>query len=450
MASSRPFNLVRWFSLLSFGTLVVTGVVTALVLSQFIETRLLALDAQSARDFVQSVTRTENAEVLAFEPGAGGPVPQGLAEYFSHVARMPDVVRTNVYSRDRTILWSSDQALIGRRYADNDELDEALRGEVVFKRGHTGEPKGGKPEHDALPPGTFFVESYIPIYGENPSSPVAVVELYKAARTLEETLLAAHGLVWGSVLVGGLLLFAVLQGIIRRAAAQLNAQHARLVEAETMAAVGEMGSTVAHGIRNPLASIRSSAELALDAPDCNWREQATAIVASADRIEVAIRDLLSFARPPSSGMAPAGINQIVIESIEGLRQEFLRKGIAPAVELDAANPHVRGDAGTLRHLLASLIINGLDAITGEGTIDVITELSVDRKRVRVLVRDTGVGVSAADMRAIMRPFYTTKARGLGLGLPLAKRVIERLGGTFDIRSVKGEGTVVELTLPAVA
>jgi signal transduction histidine kinase len=101
-------------------------------------------------------------------------------------------------------------------------------------------------------------------------------------------------------------------------------------------------------------------------------------------------------------------------------------------------------------LLASLIINGLDAITGEGTIDVITELSVDRKRVRVLVRDTGVGVSAADMRAIMRPFYTTKARGLGLGLPLAKRVIERLGGTFDIRSVKGEGTVVELTLPAVA
>jgi hypothetical protein len=94
MASSRPFNLVRWFSLLSFGTLAVTGVVTALVLSQFIENRLLAFDAQSARDFVQSVTRAENAEVLAFEPGAGGPVPQGLAEYFSHVARMPDVVRT--------------------------------------------------------------------------------------------------------------------------------------------------------------------------------------------------------------------------------------------------------------------------------------------------------------------------------------------------------------------
>ena len=252
------------------------------------------------------------------------------------------------------------------------------------------------------------------------------------------------------MLVGGLLLFAVLQGIIRRAAAQLNAQHARLVEAETMAAVGEMGSTVAHGIRNPLASIRSSAELALDAPDCNWREQATAIVTSADRIEVAIRDLLSFARPPSSGLAPAGINQIITDSIDGLRQDFQRKGIVPTVELDPVNPQVRGDAGTLRHLLASLIINGLDAIPGKGTIEVVTALSADRKRVRVLVRDTGVGISAADMRAIMRPFYTTKARGLGLGLPLAKRVIERLGGTFEIHSVKGEGTAVELTLPIVA
>ena len=141
MASSRPFNLVRWFSLLSFGTLAVIGVVTALLLSQFIENRLLALDAQSARDFVQSVTRVENADVLAFEPGAGGPVPHVLAEYFSHVSRMPDVVRTNVYSRDKTILWSSDQALIGRHYAENDELDEALGGEVVFKRGHVGAPR---------------------------------------------------------------------------------------------------------------------------------------------------------------------------------------------------------------------------------------------------------------------------------------------------------------------
>lgn len=450
MPSARPFNLVRWFSLLTFGTLAITAVVTALMLSRFIEERLLALDAQTTRDFVQSVTLAENADVLALATKTGGRVPEGLAEYFSHVARMPEVVRTNVYGRDGSVLWSSEPSFVGRRFDDNDELDEALAGAVVHRRGRVNAQADTKPEHLALPPGTFFVESYIPIYGSDAKSPVAVVELYKAARKLEETLLAAQGLVWGSTLAGGLLLYAVLYGIIRRAAAQSSAQHARLLEAETMAAVGEMSSTVAHGIRNPLASIRSSAELVLDAPDCNWREQAAEIVSAADRIEAAIRDLLSFARPAGSGTGPVGINRIATESVDGLRREFQRQGVTARLELDPANPQVKGDPGTLRHLLASLVVNGLEAIPGAGTIIVATELSRDRTHVRVAIRDTGTGIAKEDIRDVLRPFRTTKPKGLGLGLPLAERVIERLGGTFEIHSVKGEGTAVELTLPVVA
>jgi signal transduction histidine kinase len=451
MASSRPFNLVRWFSVLCFGTLAVSALATGLLLSRFIEDRLLALDARTASDFVQSVTRAENAEVLAFDPAAGGPVPDGLAEFFSHVSQMPEVVRTNVYGRERSVLWSSDRTLVGRRFPDNDELDEALTGTLVYKRGYTRAAAPAKPEHVALPPGTFFIESYIPIYASDAdAAPVAVVELYKAARKLEETLRTAQWLVWGSTLAGGLLLYAVLQGIIRRAAAQIEAQYARLTEAETMAAVGEMGSTVAHGIRNPLASIRSSAELALDAPDCNWREEATAIVASADRIEAAIRDLLSFARPPGSGFATVGINQLVRQAVDGLQHEFGRRSVVPAFELDPGDPQVRVDPGTLRHLLGGLVVNGLEAIAANGTITVATELSGDRRRVRVEIRDTGPGLTAEEARAIMRPFFTTKSRGLGLGLPLAKRVVERFGGSFAIRSEKGAGTAVELTLPVVA
>ena len=450
MTPSRPFNLVRWFSILSFGTLAVTTVITAFLLSRFIEDRLLTLDAETARDFVQSVTRAENVELLAFAPQAGGPVPAGLAEFFSHVAGMPEMVRTNVYGRDGSMLWSSDAALVGRRFPDNDELDTAFKGTVVYKRGYIGARADAKPEHYALTPGTLFIESYIPIYGPEPGSPVAVVELYKAARKLDETLQAAQWLVWGSAIAGGLLLFGVLQGIIRRAAAQLSGQQARLVEVETLAAVGEMGSTVAHGIRNPLASIRSSAELALDAADCNWRDQANAIVVAADRIEASIRDLLSFSRPPGSGVAPVAINRIATESLDGLQREFQRNGVISQLELDPSDPHVLVDPGTLRHLLASLVVNGLEAITGTGTIVVSTVVSDDRRRVRVAIRDTGAGISPEQMNHVMRPFYTSKPQGLGLGLPLAKRMIERLGGTFEISSETGIGTTVALTLPAVA
>jgi signal transduction histidine kinase len=447
MIAPRPFNLVRWFSVLSFGTLAVTTVVTAILLSRFIEDRLLTLDAETARDFVQSVTQAESAELLAFVPQAGGLVPAGLAEFFAHVAGMPEMVRTNVYGRDGSVLWSSDASLVARRFSDNDELDEALAGTVVYKRGYIGARSDDKPEHVALTPGTLFIESYIPIYGSDPTAPVAVVELYKAARKLDETLHAAQWLVWSSATSGGLLLFVVLQGIIRRAAAQLSGQQARLLEAETMAAVGEMGSTVAHGIRNPLASIRSSAELALDLPDCNWREQADAIVAAADRIEASIRDLLSFSRPPGSGVAPVAVNRLATEAVDGLQREFQRKGVLWRLELDPSDPQVLVDPGTLRHLLASLVVNGLEAIAGGGTVVVSTSLSDDRRRVSVAIRDTGSGISPQQMKHVMRPFYTSKPQGLGLGLPLAKRVIERLGGTFAISSEKGKGTTVDLTLP---
>lgn len=450
--SSRPFNLVRWFSLLSFGTLAVTAILTAVLLTRFIEERLLALDAETARDFVQSVTRAENADVLAFAPGHGGPVPEGLAEYFSHVARMPEMVRTNVYGRDRSVLWSSDEALLGREFADNDELDDALRGMVVYKRGYVGvmSEADAKPEHYALPAGTFFIESYIPIYGTDAATPVAVVELYKAARRLEETLDAARWLVWTSAVAAGVLLFLVLQGIVRKAAAQIAAQQQQLVEAETMAAVGVMGSAVAHGIRNPLASIRSSAELAADGENCTWREQAEDIIGAADRIERSVRDLLDFARPAAGSVKPVPVNAVAAESIDSLRRELGRRGLVPKLELDPAEPSVLADAAMLRQVVSSLIVNAMEATEEKGIVAVSTRLAPDRRTVRIRVDDTGHGIAHEQLPLVLRPFHTTKPKGLGLGLPLAKRIVERFGGTIEIESALGRGTTVDLTLPVAA
>ena len=126
LARGRPFDLVSWFSAACFGTLAATTIATAVLLSNFIEARLLALDAQAARDFGQTVARAENLDGLAERAGAR--ISPQLAEYFSHVSQLPEIVRTNVYGRDRMVLWSSDPELVGRRFGDNDELDAALRG----------------------------------------------------------------------------------------------------------------------------------------------------------------------------------------------------------------------------------------------------------------------------------------------------------------------------------
>ncbi len=445
MAADRPFNLVRWFSIVLVGVLAASAVAGAILLSRFIEDRLLALDADTTRAFVQTVTRAENAEVLAFT--AEGPVSDSLGEFFSHVAQMPEVVRTNVYGRDRRVLWSSDQQLVGRRFPENDELDDALRGQVVYKRGYASPGEGVKPEHANFREQVFFVESYIPVYGVGIDTPVAVVEVYKLPRQLESTLHVARLLVWVAAGVIGATLFLALHGFIRRAAGLIAAQQARIVEAETMSTVGEMGSTLAHSIRNPLASIRSTAELAIEDPDCAWRDQARDIIGAADRIERSVRDLLTLGRAPAEPLSPVAVNGVVAEAVDALAREFERAGGAGRVRADASDPRVLVDPAALRQVVASLLANSLEAGGRGSSVEVSTARLPGGRGVEVCVRDSGPGIAPADLPGVLRPFHTTKPRGLGLGLPLAKRFVERAGGVFAIESEPGAGTTVRMTFP---
>ena len=440
---------MSWFSAACFGTLAATTIATAVLLSNFIEARLLALDAQAARDFVQTVARAENLDGLAERTGAR--ISPQLAEYFSHVSQLPEIVRTNVYGRDHAVLWSSDPALVGRRFGDNDELDAALNGEVVVKRGYASPGEVSKPEHIAFTEKVFFVESYIPIYSADGSQVLAVVELYKLARTLEDTLKHTQWLVWISAIAGGAIVYVALLGIVRRAAREIERQQARLIESDRLAMVGEMGGSVAHGIRNPLASIRSSAELALDDPMCTWREQARDVIEAADRIELSIRKLLSFARNPAETMhppAPVAINAVVADVVGDLDREFARRGVDRRVELDTANPSVVGDAGLLREVTASLVVNALEAMDEGGVVRLATRLEARRRRVMVEIEDDGPGMTSAQIGMALRPFHTTKPQGLGLGLPLARRIVERHGGTLSVTSKPGRGTCVRMLMPA--
>jgi signal transduction histidine kinase len=320
----------------------------------------------------------------------------------------------------------------------------------VFKRGYASPEVGVKPEHVSFRERVFFVESYIPIYGNGIDRPVAVVEVYKLPRLLEETLRVAQLLVWAGVLVVGVVLYVALHGFIRRAARLIESQQGRIVEAETMAAVGEMGSAVAHGIRNPLASIRSSAELALEDERCTWREQAVDIMDAVDRIERSVRDLLELGRAASASRAPVSINAVVADAVAALRRDFDRKGVVAALRLDPSDPHVLADAGALRQVLASLVVNSIEASSPGTTVEVSTAVLTTRSGVEVVIRDQGTGIAGADLPRVLKPFHTTKKRGLGLGLPLAKRLVERSGGTFRIDSVPGAGTTVQLELPGAA
>ncbi|HEX9183265.1 MAG TPA: ATP-binding protein, partial [Burkholderiales bacterium] len=366
-----------------------------------------------------------------------------VGDFFAHLARLPDVLRANLYSGSRTIIWSSDASLVGRSFPDNPELEQALRGDLVA---HGGErAKGEHAQLDTRFP--YFLEIYAPVRDPASGEVTGVVELYKTPQPLFEAIAAGQRAVWLGAAVAGIFLYVALFWMVRRADNLIRAQRERLVQSETLAVVGEMSSAVAHGIRNPLASIRSSAELALESEPAEWRAAAQDIVAQVDRLESWVRELLSYSQPLAGKLEPVQLTALVGSSLQSFARELERRRIQVSSSIGTALPPINADASMLGHVFNSLIANALEAIEVDGHIAV----SVEREgsgHVRVRIRDSGPGFADPQLANAFKLFHTTKPGGIGIGLPLARRIIQRFGGSIALTSERGAGTTVDVLLPA--
>lgn len=438
----ESFNLTRRFSILSLVCVVIVAGVLGQALARMLAQRLVHRDAVVTMEFVQSIVRTDETAhyFLAAAPSA---VPAPLEDSFRHFAEMPDVMRANVYSRDRRALWSSDRNIAGRQFGPNEELDGALAGALAYKSGRVS-----KEEHRAASQpleSRSFVEIYVPVR-DNGGTVVGVVELYKTPDLLFQAIADGQRAVAVGALVGGILLYAALIGIVRRADAVMKDQHRRLVEGERLAAVGEMAAAVAHSIRNPLASIRTSVEDALDRDPGRFREPAEDIIGAVDKMEGWVRELLAFSGPGSLRHEPLDLNALVRSALDTAALEMQRRGVRAKLSLALPAPPATGDAAVLGQVLQSLVSNALDAMPQGGELEISTRAAAPRAE--IAIRDHGVGIAAEDLENVFKPFFTTKARGVGLGLPLARRMLERMGGELALDSRKGEGTTVRVALPA--
>lgn len=440
------FNLIRWFSLTAMISVATVSAAAAWGLSAFITERMIRQEAEVTAGFVLSIVATEDA--YDYFDDNRSPTAHQLQGLLDHMTRIPGVLRTNVYSADKRMVWSSDPALIGQRFERNDELEEALRAKLVVNSGVVDPAHLPKSEHQHMPSDARFVESYIPVLERGGNRIVGVVELYKVPTELFETIKVGTRLMWLAAAAAGLFLYATLFWIVRRAHLTIEAQREKLLESESLAIVGEMGSAVAHGLRNPLASIRSSAELALEAPMApDAREWANDIVAQVDRLEGWVRQLLTYAKPTQANLGPVNINAVLTECLAGYQRDLEKRSIAPRLELAVDLPPVRGEAALLGQMVGSLIANAAEAMTDGGHITLASRR--ETQWVIAEIADDGPGIASDSLGLIFKPFYTTKTRGLGLGLPLVRRVIERLGGHVEVISGQGRGTKVRLRLQGI-
>lgn len=440
-ARGTTINLTRWFAVMGLVSIASISAISGWLLSGFLTERLLQQEARLTHEFVDRLVDVEEARPF-FAAVQQPPAPQWL-ELVTHISRLPDVLRANLYSPQRVIVWSTDPSLVGKGFNDNPELERALRGELVA---HGGE--GEKMEHDAL--GTrypFFVEIYSPVFDAGDRRVIGVVELYKAPTALFAAIGAAQRAVWIGAALAGSFLYLALFWMVRRADLLIREQGERLVQSETLAALGEMSSAVAHGIRNPLATIRSSAELAIESEPPEWRSAARDIVAQVDRLDVWVRELLSYSEPLGGKLEPIEVAFVLRDTLGHFARELDRRAIQISARVEGALPPVRADALMLGHVFNSLIANAVEAVERDGRIEVKAERAADG-HLRVRIRDSGPGMSREQIARAFKPFNTTKAKGLGIGLALARRIVHRFGGSIALASKPGSGTTVDIVLPA--
>lgn len=198
--------------------------------------------------------------------------------------------------------------------------------------------------------------------------------------------------------------------------------------------LGQLASTVAHEIKNPLSIISAAAERVKKnlGDDTNLEY----IRDETRRIDQIIRGYLSLGRKDIR--VKTELNKVIREVVDGLRPKMVDKRIEIQMDLDTTNPVMTTNPGQIRQIMINLLLNGCEAIEDSGRITV--ETREEGSAITILVSDTGIGIPGKDRKRIFSPFYTTKRTGSGIGLFVVKRTVEELGGEISLIEKKGYNT----------
>ena len=429
-------------------TLCLAGLMAVLLgwlLSSLLTSQMLLREGEVSRDFVQNLLKTDGSSGYLSDP-KDGVLREKFLQSMEHLSFMPDAVRANAYLPDGTVIWSTDPSLMGQRFPVNDELDAALRGELVVHSGSLRPTEPEKAEHVGLKAARgYFVESYIPIVDGGRTQVLGVMELYKVPQRLNEVIRDAVLRLWMACAGSAFILFVALNGLMVKADAVIRRQQSELEEAQALASAMELAGAVAHNLRNPLASIRVSSEMlqTIDESSADeLQEHAQDIQQAVDRANRWITELVRVSQMQHLLPEPVDLQQALQVVLTDMQVELHGRGVAV---LQGALPQVAVHAhpAMLHQILVSLVANALDAMPSGGT------LSVGGLRgaasVELWIQDTGTGLDANARSALFRPFFSTKSGGLGIGLALVKRMLEQWGGRIQLEPAVPSGTAVRLT-----
>lgn len=265
--------------------------------------------------------------------------------------------------------------------------------------------------------------------------------------------LQGYRLATGLALGGIMLSFVLTAGLartVRRQAVERERLQTELRRSERLAALGKLLAGVAHEVRNPLAGIRSTAQLWQRGFACD-AESLGGLVDEVDRLEEIVSSLLQFSKANAQDLAPGDLNAVLTEAARLASGPAQLKGVRLELELDKNMPPVAMAPPALLQVFRNLTTNAVQAMSAGGTLRLTSRLELSSRTILASVADTGPGLAPELIGHLFEPFFTTKAEGTGLGLAIAREIaLAHRGDLRVVNRVDGTGAIFTLTLPAVS
>jgi signal transduction histidine kinase len=464
IAQIKPFKLVKYFTFTSLVVILLGSLALSMVIARRAETVLL----KKSEDYALLMADNLNHQVfLQFVVPAA--LQFGQVIQLRNKAlfdRLDQVVRNTLYSfsvetvnifdrKENVIFYSFDKELLGKKGLGGIDYQQAVLGKSRSKLVRKGRLWGmwfGAPRESQL-------RTYVPLRAEKPLSNVEgpVLGVFEIVQDLSAdyqtiTDFKYRVIITSAVIMG--ILFFVLRLVVKRGEQiiEKRAQERLLLKeklgnAQRLASLGEMVAGISHEIRNPLGIITSTAELlkqklARYDPEV---ELADVVVQEANRLNRIVTDFLDFARPQAPNVVPCKIDQVIEKNLVALSAEISKNGCRIHKRFANDPPEIRADPGLLYQAFLNILMNAMQAMPEGG--DIYIELFVRKHTVAIVFSDEGAGIPDETLNRIWEPFFTSRDKGSGLGLPIVKKIVEGHGGIVEVDNGPEKGVQVTVTLP---
>jgi two-component system, NtrC family, sensor histidine kinase HydH len=361
----------------------------------------------------------------------------GVQRQVEELARQPGIESVALLDKDLTVLAHSIPERVGEREADK-ELQSTLEGGRVLAR-MAGRADGGRVYEVIKPLALDGSRTGLLRIGLSTAS---MDRIWKSDRlTAVVTAAAVLGL--------GILGMSVIFYTQHRHLREVKTLEEEMERGERLATVGNLAAAVAHEIRNPLNAVSMGMQrLRVEfepAPRDEYLRMVDLVQGEVRRLNVIVEEFLSLARPMPLKREAIAVTALLDEVLSLVESEARAAGIRVVREIPAGLPVLHADRDRIKQVLLNLVLNAIQAMPSGGTLE-IGAAAADRT-VSVTVADTGSGIAPDVLPKIFEPYVTTRAKGLGLGLAIARRIVEAHGGTIEAESEPGRRTRLRIVLP---